>query len=312
MLSRRECFGIASLALTGCNRGRQQRIAVIPKATSHLFWLSVQKGAMEAGEKFNVTILWNGPPTETDFSRQIQIVDSMVAQRVDGIAIAAAERKALVAPVERAMAAGIPVTVFDSGLESTNYISYVATDNVEAGRIAARKLAELIGGKGTAAIVMHAPGSASTMDREQGFLATVEKEFPNIKIVATQYGMSDRAKSLSAAENILTAHPDLDGIFASSEPSSVGASLAIKARQLSDKVALVAFDSSESMVEDLRGGSIDAMVVQDPERMGFEAVRTLVDKLAGRTPPKRLDLNAICVDRKLLGEPQVKRLLHLP
>lgn len=312
-LSRREWVLLgASGIVSGCKGQRQRRIAVIPKATSHLFWLSVQKGAMEAGKKFNVEILWNGPATETDFSRQIQIVDSMVAQRVDGIAIAAAERKALVAPVERATAAGIPVTVFDSGLESANYVSYVATDNIEAGRIAARKLAELIGGKGRVAVVLHAPGSASTMDREQGFTETMGKEFPNIKIIASQYGMSDRARSRAAAENILTANPNLNGIFASSEPSSVGASLAIKARGLSDKVTLVAFDSSESMIEDLKEGAIDAMIVQDPERMGFEAVSTLVDKLNGKTPPKRLDLNAIPVERKSLGEERVKRLLNLP
>jgi ribose transport system substrate-binding protein len=228
---------------------------------------------------------------------------------VDGIAIAAAERKALVSGVDRAIAAGIPITVFDSGLDSQNYLSYVATDNVEAGRIAARTLGELLSSKGKVAIVMHAPGSASTMDREKGFTEVAEREFPGMKIVASQFGMSDRAKSRAAAENILTAHPDLNGIFASSEPSSVGAALALKGRGLTDKVVLVAFDSSDSMIEDLRAGAIDAMVVQDPHRMGFEAVKTLVDKLNGKTPPKRLDLNAIVVRAKDLNEPQVKRLL---
>lgn len=297
--------------LAGCGGERKRRIAVVPKAVSHLFWVSVEKGAKAAGREFDVEILWNGPPSETDYARQIQIVDSMVAQRVDGIAVAAAERKALVGAVDRAVAAGIPVTVFDSGLDTTNYTSYVATDNVQAGRIAARKLAELIGGKGKVGVVLHAPGSASTMDREKGFSETIAKEFPNIRIVGEQFGMSDRAKSRAAAENILTAHPDLNGIFGSSEPSSTGAALAIKARDLQKQVSLVAFDSSEQMVEDLRAGIIDAMIVQDPERMGYEAVRTLVMKLDGKNPPKRLDLNAIAVERRDLDEPQVKRLLHL-
>jgi ribose transport system substrate-binding protein len=294
-----------------CGRGRRKRIAVIPKAVSHLFWVSVEKGAQAAGKEFNVEILWNGAASETDYARQIQIIDSMIAQHVDGIAIAAAERKALVGSVDRAMAAGIPVTVFDSGLDSTNYVSYVATDNVEAGRLAARKLAELIGNKGKIGVVLHVPGSASTLDREEGFNRTIEREFPNIKIVAQQFGMSDRARARAAAENILTAHPDLDGLFASAEPSSVGAALAVKARELQEKVVLVAFDSSESMIEDLRSGAIDAMVVQDPERMGYEAVRTLIQKLDGKNPPKRLDLNAITVEKRDLGEEQVKRLLHL-
>jgi ribose transport system substrate-binding protein len=302
---------VAGFVLAGCRGSRKKRIAVIPKATSHIFWLSVQKGAFAAGQEFNVEILWNGPPTETDYARQMQILDSMVAQRVDGIAIAAAERKALVSGVERAVAAGIPVTVFDSGLDSQNFLCYVATDNVEAGRQAARTLGEMLEGKGQVAIVMHAPGSASTMDREKGFTEVVEREFPGMKIVASQFGMSDRAKSRAAAENILTAHPDLDGMFASSEPSSVGAALALKARELTGKVTLVAFDSSDSMIEDLRAGAIDAMVVQDPHRMGYEAVKTLVDKLAGRNPPKRLDLNAIVVRARDLDEPQVKRLLNI-
>ena len=312
MRTRREVIPLlAGSALAACHGSRQKRIAVIPKATSHIFWLSVQKGAFDAGKEFGVEILWNGPATETDYARQMQILDSMVAQRVDGIAIAAAERKALVSGVDRAVAAGIPITVFDSGLDSQNYLSYVATDNVEAGRIAARTLGEMLSGKGKVAIVMHAPGSASTMDREKGFTEVAEREFPDMKIVASQFGMSDRAKSRAAAENILTAHPDLNGIFASSEPSSVGAALALKGRELTGKVALVAFDSSDSMIDDLRSGAIDAMVVQDPHRMGFEAVKTLVDKLNGKTPPKRLDLNAIVVRAKDLDEPQVKRLLGM-
>ena len=276
-----------------------------------MFWLTVQKGAFDAGRELNVDIQWNGPASETDFSRQIQIVDSMVSQRVDGIALAAADRKALVTPVERAAAANIPVTVFDSAVDTTQYVSYVATDNVEAGRLAARTLITFLNGQGKVGVVMHAPGSASTMDREKGFTEAIAAEAPNIQIVASQYGMSDRSKARAAAENILTAHPDLNGIFASSEPSSVGASLAIQGRQLKDKVMLVAFDASDTMIEDLRGGAIDAMIVQDAYRMGYEAVKTLVDKLNNKTPPKRVDLHAARVQLKDLNESEVKRLLNL-
>jgi ribose transport system substrate-binding protein len=246
---------------------------------------------------------------ETDFARQIQIVDSMIARRVDGIVMAACDRKALVASVERATASGIPVTVFDSGLDSTNYMSYVATDNVEAGRLAARTLGRLLGGKGKAAVVMHVPGSVSTTDREKGFEEVMASEFPTIHIVQRLFGMSDRSKSMAAAENILTAHPDLDGFFSSTEPSSTGTALALKARNLSGKVKLVAFDASDSMIEDMRGGTIDAMIVQDPFKMGFEAVKTVHEKLSGRTPAKRLDLRAIAVTKADLDKPDIKQLL---
>ncbi|MDQ6760336.1 MAG: substrate-binding domain-containing protein [Acidobacteriota bacterium] len=302
-------LAVSVVLCSSCGRGGKKTIAVIPKGTSALFWVSVHAGAMAAGEQFGVNIVWNGPAQETEYGRQVQIVDSMVARRVDGIAIAAAERKALVPPIDRAVAAGIPVTVFDSGVESTNYLTFLATNNFEGGQMAARELGRLLGGKGRVAIVMHAPGSGSTMDRERGFEEVMKAEFPNIQVVARQYGMSDRAKAMTAAENILTAHPDLNGIFASSEPSSVGTALAIKSRGAAGKLKFVAFDSSESMIDDMKAGVIDAMVVQDPFKMGFEAVKTLVDKLNGSTPPKQIDLSARLIQRADLGKPEVQQLL---
>jgi ribose transport system substrate-binding protein len=274
-----------------------------------MFWVSVQNGAMAAGRDFNLEVLWNGPAQETEYSRQIQIVDSMVAQHVDGLAVAAAERQALAGSVERAIAAGIPVTIFDSGLDITDYMTYVATDNYAAGQMGARKLAELLHSRGQVAMMMHAPGSASTMDREQGFEDVIKAEYPGIRIVARQYGFSNPAKAQAAAENILTAHPDLDGIFASTEPESTGVSPVIKARGLSGKVRFVGFDASENMIEDLKAGTLDAIVVQDPYRIGYEAVRTLADKINGRTPPKRLDLSARVVTKADLDKPDVRKLL---
>jgi ribose transport system substrate-binding protein len=297
------------LAAAGCQHSRKRTIAVLPKCTSLLFWVSVHAGAAAAGRDFNVDILWNGPAMETDYTRQVQIFDSMIARHVDGIAVAAAERKALVASIDRAAMAKIPVTVFDSGLDSENYMSYVATDNVEAGRIGARALAKLLNGRGTVAVIKNAPGSQSTMDREKGFEDVLAKDYPELRLVATQYGMSDRAKSLAGAENILTAHPELDGFFASCEASSLGIAQALKSRGLNGKVKFVAFDSSDAMIEDLKSGTIQAMVVQDPFKMGYTAVKTLVDKLNGAEPAKRVDLNARVIARADLEQPDVQKLL---
>lgn len=301
---------LASLLIfSACNQNKKRVIAVIPKATSHVFWVAVEKGAKAAGKEFNVEIEWNGPAAETEFSRQIQIVDSMINRRVDAIALAATERKALVASVERAMKQGIPVTIFDSGLDTENYTSYVATNNFEAGQLGARALAKLIGGKGEVAMVMHVPGSVSTGDRERGFEDVINREFPNIKIVGKQFGLSDRAKSRTVAENFLTANPNLAGLFGSTEPSSTGAALAVKARGLSGKVKVVAFDASDNLVDDLKGGTIQAMVVQDPFKMGYETVKTLVEKLDGKTPAKRLDLPAKVIFAEDAGKPENQRLL---
>lgn len=303
-------FALLPIIFVGCNASRKKVIGVVPKGTSHLFWVSVQAGAMAAGRDLGVEVLWNGPATETEYSRQIEIVDSMIARRVDGLALAAQDHTALDASLDRAARAGIPVTVFDSGVDSTNYMTFLATNNYEAGQMGARKLAELLHGKGSIAIVLHLPGSFSTMERERGFEEAMAKEFPGIQVVQKQYGQSDRSKAMAAAENILTAHPGLDGIFASSEPSSMGTSLALKSRGLAGKVKFVAFDASEGMVADLKSGTIDALVAQDPYRMGYESVKTLVDKLNGKTSPKRIDLSARVIVKGDLEKPEIQKLLN--
>jgi ribose transport system substrate-binding protein len=233
----------------------------------------------------------------------------MVARRVDALAISATDERALVAPLERAAAAGIPVSVFDSAVNFENYVSFVATGNYDAGSTAARALAGLVGGAGKTGMVMQKPGGLSTGLRERGFEETMAREFPRIAIAARQYGMADPARSRAAAENILTAHPDLKGVFASSEAASIGAIHAIRSRQMSGKVRLITFDSSDTHIEALRAGTIDLMLVQEPFRIGYEAVKSLVEKLNGRTPARRLDLAARRIVKADLDKPEVKALL---
>jgi ribose transport system substrate-binding protein len=298
-----------ALICTGCQRPAKKVIGVVGKGQAHQFWQSIHAGAVAASREYAVDILWNAPPDETDVTRQIQIVESMVARHVDALAVAPAERRALVGAVEQAVRAGIPVTVFDSGLETTQPLTFVATNNYQAGQMAARKLAELLHGRGDVIELRHMPGSASSMDRERAFDDVMAKEFPNIRIAGSQYGMSDRAKVLAAAENLLTAHPDVNGIFASAESSSVGAALALKARGLAGKVRFVAFDASPDLIADLRDGTIDALVAQDPFRIGYEAVKSLAADLRGHKPPKSIDLSAAVITRADLDKPATRAIL---
>jgi ribose transport system substrate-binding protein len=313
MLTRRSLMAGSAAAAAGllwaCGRSTRKLIGVVPKATSHLFFVSVHAGVDQAARDFPVDVLWNGPNDETDHARQIQIVDAMVARHVDALAISATDERALVAPLERAIAAGIPVTVFDSAVNLENYVTFVATDNYNAGCDAARRLAALIGGGGQVGMVMQKPGGTSTGLREEGFARTVEKELPRVNIVARQYGMADRARSRAAAENILTAHPDLAGIFASSEAASIGSIQAIRSRGLAGKVKLITFDSSDIHIEALNDGIIDVMLLQDPFRIGYEAVKSLAQKLSGTTPVHRMDLPARAVTKADLSKPEVKALL---
>ena len=312
MIARRRLLAAAGLALAGCNRRRRRTVGVVPKATSHLFFVAVHAGVERAAREFDMDLLWNGPTDETDYSRQIEIVDSMVARHVDALAISAADERALVAPLERAMRAGIPVTVFDSAVNVEGYVSFISSDNYAAGCTAARRLAALIGGKGTVGMVMQKPGGASTVLRETGFADTVAKELSAVRIVARQYGMADPVRSRAAAENILTAHPDLGGIFASSEAASLGSIQAIRSRGLSGKVKLVTFDTSETHIEALKEGVIDIMLVQDPTQLGYEAVKSLARKLRGESPAHRMEIPVSVVVKSDLGQPAVRALLSPP
>ena len=302
---------VFSLCLSSCERSPgKRRIGVVPKAVAHVFWQSVHAGAVAAGREADVEIEWIGPAQETDFSRQIEIVDSMVNGRMDAIVLAPTEATALVRSVERATEQGIPLTIFDSGINTEDYVSYVSTNNYHAGVLGARKLAELLGGEGTIALVKSVPGSSSTMEREQGFEATLAEEFPRIKIADARYCMSSRAKALEVSENMLTAHPDLDALFASAEPGTVGAAKAIRSRELDDKVLLIGFDFSDTIEQDLKDGVTDALVVQDPFQIGFTAVKTVVDVLNGQTPQKRIETPIHVLTADDLARPEIDELLH--
>ena len=308
MVRRRDLILLA-VVFPACNRSRQKIIGVVPKATSHLFFVSVHAGVEQAARDLHVNILWNGPLDETDYTRQIEIVDAMVARRVDALAISATDERALVAPLQRALKAGIPVTVFDSAVNFDGYVSFIATDNYQAGCLAARKLTGLIGGHGSVGMVMQKPGGTSTELRERGFVETIGKDFPKVRIVARQYGMADPARSRAAAENILTAHPDLGGIFASSEASSLGSIQALRSRNLSRTVKLVTFDFSDTHVEALKDGTIDLMLVQDPFRIGYEAVKSLAEKLGGGSPARHLELPVREIVKSDLDKPEIRALL---
>jgi ribose transport system substrate-binding protein len=297
-----------TFAFSGCHRDTRKRIAVVPKGQAHLFWQSVHAGAVSAGREAGVEIIWDGPPSETDFTGQLQIVDAMITRHVDALCLAPIDKTAMVSVVERAHRENIPVVIFDSPVDSPHFVAQVATDNYQAGVLGAERMGKILGGKGKIAEVAVQPGAASTMAREQGFEDAVKKDFPGIEIVDKRYGWADRAKSLAIAENMLTAHSDLDAMFASNESSTVGASQAIKGRNA--KVKLVGFDWSPGLLEDLKAGLIDSLVVQDPFRMGHDAVAVAVQGLKGATPQKIQNLPPRVVTRENLDDADVQRQLH--
>lgn len=300
---------IACLAtLPACRQEKRIVVGVVPKGANHIFWQTVHAGAIKAAREYGFDIEWNAPSIEVDSSRQIDIVESMVNRRLAGIVLAPVDRKALVNVIERAHKAGIPVAIFDSGVDTDKRITFVVTNNEEGGRMAARRMGEILGGKGKVAIIGFMPGSASTMEREHGFEDELNKKYPGIRVVALQFGMADRAKSLAVTENILTAHPDLNGIFADNESSSVGASQALKSRGLR-QVKMVAFDASEQLAADMKAGWIDSMVVQSPFRMGYESTRAIGMHLRGEKVPPHIDSGVAIVLASEVDKPEIRELL---
>lgn len=291
------------LAGGGCNRKAARRIGMVPKGRTHVFWQSVHAGAVKAAREKHVELDWNGPESETDFTGQLQIVDAMLNRHMNAVALAPVDRKALVNVVDRASRDGVPVIIFDSPIDTQNFVAQVATDNYHAGEIAARRVIELLGGSGQAAMVATQAGAASTMAREQGFEDTIRKSAPGIRIVDKRYGNSDVAQALSVAENMLTAYPQLGAMFASNESSTEGAAQAVKAR--GGKVKLVGFDSSPSLLDNLTAGTIDSLVVQDPFKMGYDTVIAAVEKLDGGSPAKIQNIDPLVVTRANLNDPNV-------
>ncbi len=306
-------FAALLLLAPACRRQSTGKrvIAVIPKGTSHFFWQSVHAGAETAAKEAGVEIMWKGPEHEIDYAAQINIVEDAINRRVDGIVLAPTHKDALVPIVERAQRENIPVAIFDSGIGTENYVSYIATNNLQGGAVAAERLAEKLGGKGKVAILGVKAGSVSTDQREQGFQDTIKK-YPGIEIVAFQYGDADRARSLDRATDILTAHPELNGFFASNESSTVGVVQALKQKGLAGKVILVGFDSSPNLIDDLKAGAIDSLVLQNPFKIGYESVKAMVAKLNGQTPPRVIDTGVKLLSKDNLEAPEMKELLKSP
>jgi len=301
---------IASIALAGallvwgCNRGHKRVIAVIPKGSSHLFWQSVHAGAVKAAREKGVDLIWNGPAGETDSSEQIKIVDAMISRRVDAIALAPIDRLALVSVVDRAARQNVPMIIFDSGVDTSSYVAKIATDNYKAGQLAAERMGAILNGKGKVVIVAVQPGAASTEAREKGFEDTIHQTFPGISIVDKRFGMAQIAQSLTVAENMLAAHPDLDGIFASNESSTMGAAQALRSRP--GKIKLVGFDASPTLLDDLKAGLVDSLVIQDPFRMGYESIVAAMSRLDGQAVQKDMNLAPRLIQKSDLDDPEVR------
>jgi ribose transport system substrate-binding protein len=315
-------LSLLCVVLIGCTANNDKKkltIAVIPKGTTHEFWKSIHAGSNKAAEELkaqgtDVEVIWKGPLREDDREQQIQVVEGFAAQSVSGIVLAPLDDRALVRPVADALRAGVPTVIIDSGLQSDEFVSFVATDNRKGGSLAADRMGQLLGGKGKVLVLRYAEGSASTTEREAGFIETIKAKFPEIELVSTdQYAGATRDTAKRASENLLNRFGDqVQGIFTPNESSTMGMLLALEDIGKAGKISFVGFDVSQRFIEALNSGQLHGIVVQNPFNMGYLGVKTIVDKLLGRNVEKKIDTGVMLVTKENMPSSEVQALLHPP
>ena len=308
--------GSSTSAPAGAADPSKLTIAVIPKGTTHVFWQSIRAGAEKAGAELGVTIVWRGPLREDDRDAQVSEVQNAVSRGVSGICLAPLDESALVQPVQEAQQKKIPVVIFDSGLKGSDYVSFVATDNLKGGRMGGDRLAQSLGGKGKVILLRYAEGHDSTGKREQGFLDAM-KANPGIEIVSSnQYGGADVEGAYKKAESLLSTFkkPDgslgVDGIFTPNESVSFAMLRVLQDNGWAGKVTFVGFDASPNLVKGMKDGAIDGLVVQDPVNMGYLAVKTIVAHIKGQPVEKWIDTGVRVATKANMDTPEIKPLVE--
>jgi ribose transport system substrate-binding protein len=285
-------------------------IPVISKGFQHQFWLAVKVGAEKAAKDFDVTITFEGPENESMVDKQMDMLQVAIDKNPAAICFAAVDSKAAIPLLEQTKAKGIPVIGFDSGVDSDIPLSTAATDNIAAAALAADKMVELIGGAGEVAIIAHDQTSRTGIDRVKGFTDRITEKYPNVTIVATQYGGGDQLKSTDLAKAIIQGHPKLKGFFGANEGSIIGVLNAVTELGMKGKLVVIGYDSGQQQIEAIRSGLEAGAITQDPIGIGYKAVEAAVKAIKGETLPKFIDTGFHWFDSTNIDDPVIAALLY--
>ena len=241
---------LAAATAGACNRGREDvTIALVTKAMDSEFWLMVAEGARAgAAERPGVKLTIVAPDREINVDQQVSILEDQVRRGVKALVVSPAGSAQVMSALELAAARGIPVVLIDTDAPFAKKVSYIGTDNRRGGQLAAKCLVDRLTGKGEVALISGVPGNESQDARAQGCIEALAAA-PGMKLVAQQPANSERALGLTVMENILTAHPDLKGVFATNDQMALGAMEALDARGLRGKIAIVGFDATKEAVQ---------------------------------------------------------------
>ena len=318
-LNRRAVLGISAVALaTGMltatpSLAQDVTIPIIVKDTTSFYWQIVLAGARAAGKDLGVNVPELGAQAETDINGQISILENAVAGSPAAVVIAPTEKSALGAPITEA-AKSVPIVGIDSSADSTAFTSFLTTDNVQGGRIAADGLVAAIKAatgkeEGEVALITSVPNAGSLEERKQGFVEELAK-YPGITLIADKYADGQAATGLNITTDLLTANPNLVGIFASNLIMAQGAGQALAENGAAEKVALIGFDSDDKLVGFLKDGTIDALVVQDPYRMGYDGIKTALAASKGEKVEAFVDTGANLITTANMDEERSQALLN--
>ncbi|CAD0186863.1 D-ribose-binding periplasmic protein precursor [Ruegeria sp. THAF57] len=284
-------------------------IPLVSKGFQHQFWQAVKSGAEQAADEFDVTITFEGPDNETMVDRQIDMLAAALANNPKAIGFAALDSQAAIPLLKQANEKGIPIIAFDSGVDSDIPLSTATTDNLAAAGLAADKMAEKIGGKGKVAVVAHDQTSRTGIDRRDGFVNRIAEKYPDIEVVTVQYGQGDHLKSTEVTKAILTANPDLNGIFGTNEGSAIGVVNGVQELG-TEGLVIIGYDSGKAQKDAIKSGLMAGAITQNPVGIGYETVKAAVSALKGEEVPALIDTGFYYYDASNIDDPKIAAVLY--
>ena len=313
MLSRRFILGALSAATFAAPASMVSAediyIPLVSKGFQHQFWQAVKAGAEQAADEYNVTITFEGPDNETMVDRQIDMLAAALANNPKAIGFAALDSQAAIPLLKQANDKGIPIIAFDSGVDSDIPVSTATTDNLAAAGLAADKMAEMLGGKGKVAVVAHDQTSRTGIDRRDGFVNRIAEKYPDIEVVTVQYGQGDHLKSTEVTKAILTANPDLNGIFGTNEGSAIGVVNGVQELG-TEGLVIIGYDSGKAQKDAIKSGLMAGAITQNPVGIGYETVKAAVAASKGESVPALIDTGFYYYDASNMEDPAIAAVLY--
>jgi len=285
-------------------------IPVISKGFQHQFWQAVKQGSEQAAKDYNVDITFEGPATEAEVDKQIEMLQAALAKNPAAICLAALDTQAVIPLLEEAKAKGIPVVGFDSGVDSDIPVATATTDNIAAAALAADKMAELIGGSGQVAVLVHDQTSRTGIDRRDGFVNRMAETYPDIEIVNIDYGAGDHLKSTDIAKAVIQANPDLKGYFGANEGSIIGVLNAVQELGRTGQIVVIGYDAGKQQKDAVRSGAQAGAITQNPVGIGYKCVEAAVKAINGEAVDKIIDTGFFWYDASNMDEEQFIPLLY--